>query len=39
MPDRGPIAVPTWFNYSAVTPVIEDYLDDGSRDLCKGRIT
>jgi hypothetical protein len=28
----------TWYNYNAVTPVIEHYVDDGSRDLCLGRI-
>jgi hypothetical protein len=30
--------MPTWYNYNAVTPMIEDYVDDGSRDLCLGRI-
>jgi hypothetical protein len=30
--------MPTWYNYSAVTPVIERYIDDGSRDLCLGRL-
>jgi hypothetical protein len=30
--------MPAWFNYAAVTPLIETYVDDGSRDLCTGKI-
>jgi hypothetical protein len=31
--------MPTWFNYSPITPMIERYDDDGSRDLCKAEVS
>ena len=29
----------TWFNWSLLSPLIERYVDDGTRDLCTAEIS
>ena len=30
----GGLLMAIWFNWSALSPLLEKYVDDGTRDLC-----